>query len=168
VFVSTKPLHVSVFFHDNLQGVLRCAFCRYSIPPADLRSLSSYYIVMWPHVYVICVCLVFLFVGDLLVKPALELEFFIEIILPAPLWPWGCLSLYRKWGPGNFLGGQGGRCVGLTTLPPSYADCLEIWESSTSWNHQGLSRHVMGLPYLFNPFGRIMGYKKKPGISHWR
>jgi len=23
---------------------------------------------MWPHVYVICVCLVFLFVGDLLVK----------------------------------------------------------------------------------------------------
>ena len=27
-----------------------------------------------------------------------------------------------------FLGGKGGRCVGLTTLPPSYADCLEIWE----------------------------------------
>jgi hypothetical protein len=28
-----------------------------------------------------------------------------------------------------FLGGKGGRCVGLTTLPPSCADCLEIWES---------------------------------------
>ena len=27
-----------------------------------------------------------------------------------------------------FLGGKGGRCVGLTTLPPSFADCLEIWE----------------------------------------
>jgi hypothetical protein len=26
-----------------------------------------------------------------------------------------------------FLGGKGGRCVGLTTLPPSCADCLEIW-----------------------------------------
>jgi len=25
-------------------------------------------------------------------------------------------------------GGEGGRCVGLTTLPPSCADCLEIWE----------------------------------------
>jgi hypothetical protein len=25
-------------------------------------------------------------------------------------------------------GGKGGRCVGLTTLPPSCADCLEIWE----------------------------------------
>jgi hypothetical protein len=24
--------------------------------------------------------------------------------------------------------GKGGRCVGLTTLPPSCADCLEIWE----------------------------------------
>jgi hypothetical protein len=25
-------------------------------------------------------------------------------------------------------GGKGGRCVGLTTLPPSCADCREIWE----------------------------------------
>jgi len=27
-----------------------------------------------------------------------------------------------------FLGGKGGQCVGLTTLPPSCADCLKIWE----------------------------------------
>jgi hypothetical protein len=27
-----------------------------------------------------------------------------------------------------FLGGKGGRSVGLTTLPHSCADCLEIWE----------------------------------------
>ena len=27
-----------------------------------------------------------------------------------------------------FLGGKGGRCIGLTTLPPSCADCLEIWD----------------------------------------
>jgi hypothetical protein len=27
-----------------------------------------------------------------------------------------------------FLGGKGGRCVWLTTLPPSSADFLEIWE----------------------------------------
>jgi len=31
---------------------------------------------------------------------------------------------YQKY----FLGGKGGRCVGLTTLPLSGADCLEIWE----------------------------------------
>ena len=26
-FVSIKPLHVSVFFQDHIQGVLRCALC---------------------------------------------------------------------------------------------------------------------------------------------
>jgi len=43
-------------------------------------------------------------------------------------------------------GGKGGRCVELTTLLPSCADCLEIWEP---WNPQGLSRPVMGLLYLY-------------------
>jgi len=28
-----------------------------------------------------------------------------------------------------FLRDEGGRCVEMTTLPPSCADCLEIWES---------------------------------------
>ena len=31
---------------------------------------------------------------------------------------------YREY----FLEGNGGRCVGLTTLPPSCADSLEIWD----------------------------------------
>ena len=32
----------------------------------------------------------------------------------------------------EFFGGvKDGRCVGLTTLPPSFADCLEIWEPQT-------------------------------------
>jgi len=26
------------------------------------------------------------------------------------------------------LGGEGGQCMGLMTLPPSCADCLEIWK----------------------------------------
>jgi hypothetical protein len=28
-----------------------------------------------------------------------------------------------------FFGSKGSQCIGLTTLPPSCADCLEIWES---------------------------------------
>jgi len=31
-------------------------------------------------------------------------------------------------------GGKGGRCVGLTTLPPPCADCLEIWEPQRPGN----------------------------------
>ena len=27
-----------------------------------------------------------------------------------------------------FLGGKGGRCIGLTTLPPWCANCLETWQ----------------------------------------
>ena len=45
-------------------------------------------------------------------------------------------------------GDKGGRCVGLTTLPPSCADCLEIPEASLSWSHNGLSRPVMRYLYL--------------------
>jgi hypothetical protein len=71
-------------------------------------------------------------IGMLRVRfPMVSLEFFIDIILPAARWSWGWLGLYEKRVPGTFPGSKGGRCVGLTTLPPSRADCLEIWESQT-------------------------------------
>jgi len=38
--------------------------------------------------------------------------------------------------PEYLLGGKGGRCLGLAALPPSYADCHEIWE------HPGLYTRV--------------------------
>jgi len=72
VFVTIKPLHVSVFFLDHLQGVLRCALCRYYsscwFAFVEFVLLRS----MWQHVYVICACLVFLSVGDLLVDTCLH------------------------------------------------------------------------------------------------
>ena len=34
----------------------------------------------------------------------------------------------------NIPWGKGGRCVGLTTLPPLCADCLEIWEPQNLGN----------------------------------
>ena len=40
-----------------------------------------------------------------------------------------------------FLEGKGGRCIGLTILPLSCADCLEIWEPQppgTLWGCPGL------------------------------
>jgi len=33
----------------------------------------------------------------------------------------------QKLVPGIFSGGKGDQCVGQTTLPPSCADCHEIW-----------------------------------------
>ena len=47
-----------------------------------------------------------------------------------------------------FLGGKVGRCVGLTTLPPSCADCLEIWGPQPP----GTLRVCPGIafPYLVN------------------
>jgi hypothetical protein len=44
-------------------------------------------------------------------------------------------------------GGKGGRCLGLTTLPSSCADCLEILLVSTCWSLKYLSRPAVGYFY---------------------
>jgi hypothetical protein len=48
------------------------------------------------------------------------------------------------------LDGKGGRSVGLTTVPPSCADCLEIWEPQPPGTPLALSRLVMGWFYPEN------------------
>jgi hypothetical protein len=53
-----------------------------------------------------------------------KLEFFTDIILPSAVWPWVDSISNRIWGKGD-------RYVGLTTLPLSSADCLEIWDPET-------------------------------------
>ena len=81
--------------------------------------------------------------------PMVSLEFFIDIILPAALWTVIVSALNRNEYQEYFLGGKGGRCLGLTTLPPSCADCLEICGPSTSWYPQGLFRSAQGLLYRY-------------------
>jgi hypothetical protein len=59
-------------------------------------------------------------------------------------------SLEQKWVPEISPGGKDGRCVGLTTLPPSCAECLEILEPQPVGNlgvYLGLYRDSF-MPYL--------------------
>jgi hypothetical protein len=72
------------------------------------------------------------------------LGFFSYLILLAALWLWRRVSLWEEWLPRIFPGGKGGRCVGLTTLPPSRADCLEILGNRTSWSPKDLYRSERG------------------------
>jgi hypothetical protein len=75
--------------------------------------------------------------------PVVSLEFFIDIILPVD--SASNRNEYQEY----FLGGEGGRCLGLTTLPPSCADCLEAWEPQPPGTLWACNRSVMELLYLF-------------------
>jgi len=77
-----------------------------------------------------------------------SLEYFIDIIRPATLCLCDRLGFCRKWSTANVIWGKGGRWVGLTTLPLSCADCLEIWESQPTGMLWVYSRPVLGLFYL--------------------
>jgi hypothetical protein len=62
------------------------------------------------------------------------LEFFIDIILRSHYGAGVDSASNRNEYQVYFLGGKGGRCVGLTTLPPLCAVCLEIWEPQPPGN----------------------------------
>jgi hypothetical protein len=49
-------------------------------------------------------------------------------------------------------GGKGGRCLGLINLPPSCADCLEIWEPQPPGSFRASSGPVQGLVYFLSKF----------------
>jgi hypothetical protein len=51
-------------------------------------------------------------------------------IFSAALCPWG--QPVKEVRTRNISWGEGGRCVGLSNVPPSCADCLEIWKSQPS------------------------------------
>jgi hypothetical protein len=57
-----------------------------------------------------------------------------------------------------FLGGKGCRRVGLTNLPISCTDFLEIWERQPLWTPRG----------LFSPVQRLIYFTLNTSISHYK
>jgi hypothetical protein len=72
--------------------------------------------------------------------PMVSLEFFIDIILPGSLRLWDRLSLLTGVSTTDTTWGKGGRCIGLTILPLSCANCLELLEASNICSLKGLSK----------------------------
>ena len=54
-----------------------------------------------------------------------------------------------------FLGGKGGQCELLTILPPSFADCFEIWEPQPLRACPGLYRNCFTFYCTFGTFSNI-------------
>jgi len=73
--------------------------------------------------------------------------------------PWFDSASKRNKYQEYFLGGKGGRCVGLTTVPPSCADRLEIWvpqPPETPRPCPGLSWDCFTLyPFCFTAITRV-------------
>jgi hypothetical protein len=75
--------------------------------------------------------------------------------------PWVDSAFNRNEYQEYFLGCRGGRGVGLTTLPPSWADCLEIWEPHPPGNLRacpGLYRDCFTLLTIYSNYSYCYVY----------
>jgi hypothetical protein len=75
--------------------------------------------------------------------PKKSLRFFIDFFLPTSMALGSNRPVTEITTRGISPRGKGGRCLGLTTLQTSCAECLEILKASTFWSPKGLSRPVM-------------------------
>jgi len=63
------------------------------------------------------------------------------------------------------VGGKGGHCVGLTTLPPSCADCLEIWEPQHPKTLRVCAGIALPLPYKTCSYITLQSHNTTNGIK---
>jgi hypothetical protein len=85
--------------------------------------------------------------------PRVSLDFFIDIRKPSGrTMALGSTQPLTEMRTRNVSWGKGGRCIGLTILPLSCADCLEIWETQppgTPGPVQACNGIALPLPYTY-------------------
>ena len=97
--------------------------------------------------------------------PIVSVGSFVYLFFPDALWPLGRLSFWKKRVPGVSSAGKGGRCVGMTTLPPSRPNRLEILGASNSWRpkcqYRGCHETKDAYPFinLLQPTGHYMHHQ---------
>ena len=139
-FIPSKSRMVLVFLHPHFWNI-----CSFTVRREQNSFLySSLKVCLYPSFRLPACLPAYLHVHlcetecnsfrDLHLSTVFKFLVLLEVGWREALWPWE-----QKCVQGYVLVGKGGRFVGLTTLPPSFADCLEILGTLRACPDQALS-----------------------------